>query len=324
MQSEIRIKLGELIRLERERQQIDVEQMADRLKITEANLGSIERGDSAALPSEVYFELFSKGYCEALGIDYARTIDAIGASIEEDSLKIGTGKKKDGDRKDGDVADAVSDDTPEAVQNRDFVKKGLILFGVIVAAFVVFLVSSTLFCSDDGPVDSSSMDQPDMVVHEEAVAEEHSGNTESEADKFNWNVDEYQAPKKLTLEIVAHQSSWSAIFADGDTAIYRNLVPGRTYNVEADYRMVVSVGIPRSVDIKLNGQPVDLTDPSTGRIARVRIDQTNVQDFLTRDREPVLDQADPAATDANWQEFENSNPQPTDTSGTETGEADES
>ena len=78
---EIETKLGELLKLERERQGKKLSVISENLRISEANLRAVEEGDMAAVPSEVYFKLFAKSYAEAIGIDYGATIEAIRASI---------------------------------------------------------------------------------------------------------------------------------------------------------------------------------------------------------------------------------------------------
>jgi len=77
---------------------------------------------------------------------------------------------------------------------------------------------------------------------------------------------------------------------DGDTAIFRKLVPGRVYEASAKYRMVVSIGVPPVVDIELNGRLVDLRDQQSRRITRVNIDQTNFESFFNRTRESAAAQ----------------------------------
>jgi len=80
---------------------------------------------------------------------------------------------------------------------------------------------------------------------------------------------------------VAREESWATVVADGDTTthLYQTLVPGRQYTRTAKYRLRVSIGIPRLVDINLDGKPAYLADPETGRISQVEIDQTNRDKF---------------------------------------------
>lgn len=84
----------------------------------------------------------------------------------------------------------------------------------------------------------------------------------------------------MQLQLIAGEESWAMVLADGDTAIYRTLVPGKVYTVPADYRYVVSIAWPSRVAVTLNGTPVNLRDPSTRRISRVAINQKNLDSVL--------------------------------------------
>jgi hypothetical protein len=95
------------------------------------------------------------------------------------------------------------------------------------------------------------------------------------------------------MTLVANRESWAAIFADGEQALYQTLRPWRPYRVEADYRITASISYPRSVEIKLNGEVVDLRDPETGRIQQVRIDQVNLDSWPREN--PVVQPPTPQA-----------------------------
>ena len=81
--SEIHVKFGELLQLERERRGLSLEDLSSELKISEENLQAIEAGDPKALPSEPYYNLFAKSYSQYLGIDFVATMDAIKEEIGE-------------------------------------------------------------------------------------------------------------------------------------------------------------------------------------------------------------------------------------------------
>ncbi|MCK4462304.1 MAG: helix-turn-helix domain-containing protein, partial [candidate division Zixibacteria bacterium] len=74
--SELYVKIGKLLKMERVRQAIELGDLASDLKVSRGNLEAIEDGDIARLPSELYFKLFAKSYAEALGVDYEATVEA--------------------------------------------------------------------------------------------------------------------------------------------------------------------------------------------------------------------------------------------------------
>jgi hypothetical protein len=97
---------------------------------------------------------------------------------------------------------------------------------------------------------------------------------------FNWVVPGYKPPAEIKIELKPKSESWGSVIADGDTAIFRSLIPGRGYTATAKYRLIVSIGMPEAVDVEINGRLVDLRDPANQRISRIEINQANLESFL--------------------------------------------
>ena len=260
--NEIYIKLGELLLHDRQQKGISLEDLSTRLKISEENLKSIERGDTKAVASELYFNLFAKSYCEALGIDYSRTIEAMKAEREEKPAESKTAKgKSETGESDGNY------EKTEAVR----VKKLVVIFGAIVVGFALFITAYKIYWEQ--PITSDEQGRSNETGEQRSSGD-------AELASFDWDVPKYTPAKPLRLKLTPRGESWATILADGDTVIFRNLVPGRTYEAEAQFRLLVSVGVPRSVDVELNDQTVTLADPETRRISRVYIDQMNLEQYL--------------------------------------------
>ncbi|MCK4574473.1 MAG: helix-turn-helix domain-containing protein [candidate division Zixibacteria bacterium] len=322
MLNEVRKKLGELIRLERERQEVGVDEMAERLKMTSAHIEAIETGDASVLPSDVYFELFAKGYAEALGIDYSRTIDAIEESLQEIAPAKPPGAKRKAASPPTEEGEAAPEIDESIAANNALIKKGLTIFGLIVVIFVLFLVVNWLFCNGEEkigtiPAEESTEEVSSQPPEKKATVDD---SPDAAFTNYDWNVRLPDKPEKLRLKLITKQESWSTVIADGDTVLFRNLMPGRIYEVEADYRMTVSVGIPRAVDIELNGQPADLRDPDSRRISRVHINQTNVSSILNQAAATTTE----SGSDAAWNEFESPVESPEENPTANQGEQDES
>lgn len=271
--NELYIKLGSLLKTERERQNIKLEDLSERLKISAPYLQSIESGTTDGLPSELYFSLFAKSYAESLGIDYARTVEAIKFDVEESEKK--PEKTKNGDKKQSES----NTDQPET--ENQFLKKAGIALAVIVGVFVIFLgVNKFFFASKTAETGTEQISETENKDQQETSKEFQEAYT-----NYDWEDKEYVKPEKFILTLTPQKESWSAIFADGDTAIYRTLRVGRTYKAEADYRMIVSIGVPSAVTVKLNGQEVDLRNKESRRIYKVLINQMNIDNFLNRNDE---------------------------------------
>lgn len=287
MNNDTRKHLGLLLKSEREKKNIALDNLAEQLKISEANLKSIEDGDSTSLPSDLYFGLFAKSYAEAIGIDYEATVEAIKVELEnkeqpEETVKEGNKKAK---------AKTVTETTPEDDSNKLLKKLGYI-FGGIAALFIIFLLVNMFFFKDDNVADDNSP----MTQKETPAVTQDKQEVNAEMANYNWNAVKYPEHEKIKITLIPRRESWSTILADGDTVIYKTLYPGRTYTEEADYRLLVSVGIPSAVDIQLNGKEVDLRDPESRRISRVAIDQMNLNSFFAPKEEKKFSQPQVKAT----------------------------
>ncbi len=279
--SELQEKLGKLLQMERQRRDMSLEDLAVELKTSEAYLEYIEAGDISSLPSELYFNLFSKSYAETLGIDYVATVEAIEADLngledEEPEQEGAKGKP---------TATPVDRGESEEPSGKGPLKKLGYTFGFVLLVFVCFLIINKIFLTK---ADEPGADN--MTSHvEETTTDEGPTSGGDDLAGYDWDVPRYEEPSEMTLRLRARTECWSAVIADGDTVIFRTLVPDKDYVAVAKYRLSVSVGVPSTVSIDLNGQTVDLTHPESGRIYKVVIDQLNLKEILAG-RWPSRDQ----------------------------------
>jgi len=271
--SELHVKLGELLAIERKRQNRSLDELSASLKISETNLKLLESGDPSGMPSSLYFELFAKSYAEELGIDYEATVlaikDEIGCFPEEvqDTKGRSGGAKKPTPEK----------AEPAAPDHGSAFKKVAYVIGAVVVLLVVFLVINRLYLSD-----SDDATDPHGAINDEssetAVADARN-EPDAGLDRYEWKMPAYEEPGEITLALTARRESWAAVVADGDTAFFRTLQIGQVRTVTAKYRLQVSIGVPSGIDVELNGQLVDLRN-ERGRIHQVEITQLNLPDIL--------------------------------------------
>jgi transcriptional regulator with XRE-family HTH domain len=279
--SELHVKIGKLLKLERQRQGIALDDLSTELKISVGNLEHVEAGNLDTLPSELYFNLFAKSYAEALGINYAATVEAIKEDIGQPLEPEGSAKKGMPD----DVTEAAAapgrEEAPSGAEPKggaNFPRNFAIFFGALIVLFLIFVLVNKLLLGGDNS--ESVLDTPTDAASADISTEKQPATDEAQFAAYDWNVPQYQKPSDLQLKLVARQESWATVLADGDTAIFRTLTPGKVYMVSARYRLLVSVAMPSVVDIELNGRPVDLRNPATRRISRVAINQVNLDSFL--------------------------------------------
>ncbi len=296
---ELETKLGELLQLERERRGVSLADLSTELKISEDSLVSIEKGDAGALPSELYYKLFSKTYAEHLGIDYGKTLDAIreeiGESLEPE-IKPGGARKNGEPSKTGKIAASEEADTEkedeEPTEEKTFIKKVIYISAAIVVVFGLVLVGYKFILGDgDKPAGTDGT----LEHSEQAAGTADSKSLKAEYAEYQWGVPENAEPESLLVTLTAREQSWATVLADGDTALYQNLTPWREYNVKAAHRVLIGIGIPRLVEIKLDGRPVNLIDPTNGRISRVEINQSNKMTFEPPSAERPRRSTPPAA-----------------------------
>ena len=275
---DLQTKIGELLRLERERHGIKLEDISTSLKIPIENLQAVENGDVAALPSELYFGLFAKSYSEAVGVDYTATVDAIREELATTppAPEITKKKKAAHDTTEIEGDDEAISESDDSEASTSIFKQKKILYSIAAAVIIVggyFVVAQLMKDMSTGEKEfSSKMTETDNGSD---------ASSKSPYESYDWNVPEYKKPEPFTLTMTARAESWSTVLADGDTAIFRRLIPGRNYSATAKYRMFLSVAIPSKVDIKLNGQTIYPINPESRRISKVLIDQTNIDSFLT-------------------------------------------
>ena len=274
--SELENKLGALLKLERERLQIDLTELSEELRITEANLINIEKGEVEKLPSKIYFGLFAKSYAEALKIDYTATVNAIKADIEE--TEESSPAKKDNQKKSKKTNQEAE---KKSINLFSFLKKPTYRKIFYIVAVAILLIGGYFVISQlikDMQADTSLPEEQNQT--EQIAEEQDSEGIESKYANYDWNVPQYKKPEDLKLQLTARSESWATVLSDGDTALFRTIVPGRTYDITAKYRLSLSIAVPSAVDVDLNGIRINPVSSETGRISRVNITQINVDSFI--------------------------------------------
>ncbi len=251
--SELYIRLGKALKLERQNKGLSLAQVADQLKSSESTLERVEEGDFSSFSSPVYFNLHAKSYAEALGIDYVRTLEAIRDDLGEaapEPVANGTVSRPG-------AATIVKENID--IPGR---RKHLWLYIVLPLIILGGIAAWILLSKDKPSVQNTPAQTP--AVSSQQMPDPLSG-MQPDTSVF-------------TLSLEARGSSWVALMTDGDTALYRTFSAGETLEVSAVRQMILTVGTPSQVDLRLNGHPVKMADRS-GRIANVVITPNNVRAF---------------------------------------------
>jgi transcriptional regulator with XRE-family HTH domain len=270
-------KFGELLKLERERRQISLEDISADIKIPVSNLEGIENGDLSLLPSLVYYNLFARTYSQALGIDHNRTLEAIKEELAPEQKRLEKARPE-----------PKAIETPEVklpgsrfMNFNSKIRKLIGAAGLVVIVFLAYLTVDMLFIRNGANRNGAS----EMLKGVDAERLNALAG-------FNWDATAYKSPANIRIDLKPKSESWGTVMADGDTVIFRRLIPGRIYSTTAKYRLVVSIGVPQAVDIEINGRMVDLRDPISQRISRIEVNQANLDAFIN----PSLDNLPPIDT----------------------------
>jgi transcriptional regulator with XRE-family HTH domain len=273
--NELEAKLGALLHVERERRNISLADLSNELKVSESNLEAIESGDVSALPSPLYYGLFAKSFAAYLGIDYTKTVEAIREDLGQ-SLESAEGAAIDTDGKPAPAQGRTEPElaSPKTPQGPRIVRMAAIIGSVIIIVFVGVLVVLKFTRNNVQPANETESGTDDLT---QSVIVDSSIDTAPT--DYNWSAEESTVPDSLRLTLTSKGQSWATVLTDGDTAIYQSLTPWRTYTAAAQFRLVVSIGVPGAVDVTLNGERAYLTDPQTNTISRLEINQANRNEF---------------------------------------------
>ncbi|MFH1741542.1 MAG: helix-turn-helix transcriptional regulator [bacterium] len=272
--NELHSRFGELLKLERERRGMALSTVSSELKVPEDTLIKIESGQADSLPPGPYLALFSKSYAEYLGIDYAKTVEAIREDLGE-SLEPVTPE----DTQQGETQGKSDRPVPEfstANTRKPRRQTGLVMGGGVIVVVFLAVIYLVFF---EGERDLTSQNEVISPAPDSTNLWHDSTSDQYALQEFGDDSAGFSGSDSLRLTITAHDSSWATVLADDDTALFEMLAPERPYNVSASERLVVTFGVPEVVDVLLDGYPANLARARTGYISRVLIDHDSRDRF---------------------------------------------
>jgi cytoskeletal protein RodZ len=233
--------LGDILREEREKQNLTVKDVERDTSIRSLYISSIEKGEYDVLPGEVYLKGFIKSYAEYLKLDgsamlqqyHAEKKPAMPLEAKEDTIKSdanGNGAS--------DANNYLKNDFRERVEKSRNTQK--IIAGVV-AAGVIFGGAYWVFGSDST--------EPPKAVPAKAVT----------TPAANTKTKEAPAPtekKYDDVEVTAKFSDkcWTKIIADDKTIFEGTVKSGEKLSWKATKQLVVTAGNAGAVEITHNGK----------------------------------------------------------------------
>jgi cytoskeleton protein RodZ len=220
---------GETLRRERELRGIDLREVAEATKISVRFLQALENGRLDILPGGIFPRAFVRQYAAYLGLDAERTVAefmyASGAGAPRESME------------------AAAPAAP--VKRRRPLPVGVAL-GALAALVLLLLAWQGM--RNRGTV------EPEVRAQSTPPAPATFPSDRVFPPPSATPPASLSPTEGLVLEIVARQSCWVAVQADGVRVIDRVLAQGETQRLNARRELVLSVGNAGGVTIAINGR----------------------------------------------------------------------
>ncbi len=226
--------IGEILSRKRTELKKELEQISEEIKVSQEYLRAIEEGDFKALPSIIYYKLFVRAYAQELGLDGNQLLeehDIVDHSAEKIEAED-PGKKVEPKKR-----RRPESETP-------LLKIGLILAILVIIVFIIILVFV--------PHNNNESESSDLNRSQEAV--ENILDTLPISANDTTNMEESKPAEELPmrLSVLAKDSCWIMVAADGDTVLKNTLQGGARRNYTADYRFLISMGNPNNIELRIN------------------------------------------------------------------------
>lgn len=259
---QIHMEFGNAIRDERIRQNLTVDDVAERLRASTEHILAVENGNPKAFPSETYFQLFAKSYARELGIDYARTLDAM------------TGQEEiaaDEEPPENSEQPAIMHNRPIARSHNPltiFQRPGMLfgLLAIITAGLlgIAKLVRNNNQATGEGKTISAGMENT-FDSGRIAVAPDTSF--------------------VMILRMTTTDSTFARVLADGDTIVAESLKAGKTISAAAKKEIIIFAQNPGAVACSINGHRA-LYDSLSTLSSDFVINPENIHSMLEIRRSP--------------------------------------
>jgi cytoskeleton protein RodZ len=225
--------LGELLRAERERQGVGLDQIEAATRIRAAQLRAIEEDRLDALPAEAYARGFVRAYADQLAIDADATVRLFNDQWNRRS---------------------ASDPEPTTPIRPPLVAAAAQPLGVVsvVLALALLVVSATIFLTRGG-------DHPSPAAHAPPISHLPSSAPATSPPKTTTPPPPVPATMRLTVT-AATGACWLEArrgSATGQLLVERTLAPGDAVRLRGK-RIWLRLGDPASVQLRLNGRPLRL------------------------------------------------------------------
>ena len=264
MASEELKKLAEELKNSREETEITLQEISSKTRIDLKFLEAIEKGEFEIMP-EVYIRAFIKEYAAQIQLDPEEILKKYDLAKkgkvpepkkEESSVKKKVDEKKSGEKKEKPVKKEFDDEENEPQKiGRTLQPRKIVFIGGIILVVIILIGSYFLF------IKNSSQDIIVERPFEEVLEEKNKKDDEArfEVDEEPQTISQpVLQTDSLSLNISASDTCWVNVTIDGKTDKEFMLFNNSSTSVKAASRFDLIIGNTGGIDLKLNGEELDI------------------------------------------------------------------
>ncbi len=295
------IPLGTRMKAEREKQGLSIEDVHNRLRIHQDSLSRIEKNQFRDWPGgNIYVKGFIRQYATFLGMNSAELMaeyDELGLSERKVELEVGPMKTKQ-------VKDQVQSIWEPIKAHRELIIKiaagiAVLLFAIFVWGLMIRGIGDFFEARKEKAVKSpkvikqiaapepkavsaapATTSQPNKAVEAPATPKTSPAVTQTAPQPAAPTVKYINSPAQNNFPIINNQSGlaviisvntdvWLRVTSDGKIVYESILKTGEKSNWAANDEMIIKMGRPAGVDMKINGYSIG--KPGGGQAKEVRI-----------------------------------------------------
>ena len=244
--------IGDLLRAERERQNLSIKDIEKGTSIRSLYIEAIEKGEYKTLPGEVYTKGFIRNYANFLKMDADVAVKQFNEERHPDHVAIAPEvetKQTQPAPKEVPAAKKIPADSPAPRQQNDFLQRvesshhrQTFIMGVVAVLVVLAGAYFLLGSSDEPQSEKTQSSVTQQAVHTPTKQQAEQQSTEKE------EASEVKVAVKFTGRC------WISVKADGKTLFEGTVEKGEAKEWTADQRLDLTAGNAGAVTLSYNGE----------------------------------------------------------------------
>ncbi len=233
--------IGSILRQQREKKKLKLEEISEELKIRPQHLKALENDQFELLPGRLYQRSFLKTYAQFLDLDQAHILEMF--DQQEKSQRL-LRKESEGTKtlEEPDKEKPVLPSPPQSIKARAGYRLA-IFAGIILGIFCLMYLAKPGMKKKDDAASELSAAAESLAVEQEVV----------DTTSFAWRLDNLLTNSpEMVLRIEAKGDSWVKVIADKKTLFSGIIVAKMAIEFKANDYFSINLGKNEGVDFYLN------------------------------------------------------------------------